>query len=334
MHSTPRSDCRGTFDSCFPQRYPSQVPINIPKDLPARPVLESENIFVMDEERAVHQDIRPLDIVLLNLMPLKVATETQIARLLSNSPIQVNFTLLTTDSYAPKNTPKSHLEAFYTTWKNIRHRRFDGMIITGAPVEMMPFEEVEYWEELRNIFTWSRESVFSTFCICWAAQAALYDRFGIEKIELPQKRFGVFPHVRTDVFAPLLRGFDDRFFVPVSRHTTVPPEAFRNHPEIQILSTDEQDGDVYLAMTGNGRRIYCFNHPEYDTYTLKDEYERDRVAGKSTPLPKNYFPGDDPTKLPVKNWSGHASLLFSNWLNYCVYQETPYDLGRLTESSS
>lgn len=307
------------------------MPIKIPKNLPARGILESENIFVMDEERAIHQDIRPMEIVLLNLMPLKIQTETQISRLLSNSPLQVNLTLLVTDSYTPKNTPAQHLEAFYRTWQDVRHRRFDGMIITGAPVEMMSFVEVEYWKELREIFAWSRESVFSTFFICWAAQAALYDRFGIDKVNLPEKRFGILPHVRTDSHSPLLRGFDDRFFVPVSRHTTVPAEAIREHPEINILSVAEETGEAYLAETGNGRRIYCFNHPEYDTLTLKQEYERDLATGKHIAIPRNYFPDDDPTKTPVKTWNGHASLLYSNWLNYCVYEETPYDLSKIEE---
>lgn len=317
-----------------PCTYPPPVPLKIPKDLPARKILESENIFVMEDDRALHQDIRPLEIVLLNLMPLKIQTETQLSRLLSNSPLQVNLTLLVTGSYVPKHTPVEHLEAFYRTWEDVRHRRFDGMIITGAPVEMLPFGEVAYWKELREIFAWSRESVFSTFFICWAAQAALYDRFGIDKAALPAKRFGILPHVRTDTHAPLLRGFDERFYVPVSRHTTVPIARIRKHPEIQILSTDEEGGDVYLAMSGNGRRVYCFNHPEYDTLTIKEEYERDLAAGKAIAMPHNYFPENNPSKMPLKTWNGHASLLYSNWLNYCVYEETPYDLSRIERTAA
>lgn len=301
------------------------MPIRIPNDLPATNTLLGENIFVMTEVRAVTQDIRPLEIVLLNLMPTKIATETQLSRLLGNTPLQVNLTLLQTSTHQAKNTSREHMLAFYTTFDQIRERKFDGMIITGAPVEQMPFEEVEYWPELCEIMEWSKTHVHSTFHICWGAQAGLYYHYGIQKHQMDAKLFGVFPHQVEYKKAILMRGFDDTFMVPQSRHTTVYREDIENVPELKILASSPECG-VFAMMTERGRQIFITGHPEYDPETLKLEYLRDKNAGLPISVPKNYFPGDDDTKEPMVSWRGHANLLYSNWLNYFVYQTTPYDI--------
>lgn len=301
------------------------MPIRIPNDLPATETLLGENIFVMTENRALTQDIRPLEIVLLNLMPTKIATETQLSRLLGNTPLQVNLTLLQTSTHEAKNTSKEHMLAFYTTFDKIRDKKFDGLIITGAPVEQMPFEEVEYWDELCEIMAWSRKNVHSTFHICWGAQAGLYYHFGIQKHQMEKKLFGVFPHQVEYKRAILMRGFDDTFMVPQSRHTTVLREDIEKVPELKILASSKEAG-VYVMMTEGGRQIFVTGHSEYDPDTLKKEYFRDKNAGLPIEVPKNYFPDDDDTKEPMVTWRSHANLLYSNWLNYLVYQTTPYDL--------
>ena len=301
------------------------MPIRIPNDLPATNTLLGENIFVMTENRAVGQDIRPLEIVLLNLMPTKIATETQLSRLLGNTPLQVNLTLLQTSTHQAKNTSREHMLAFYTTFAEIRERKFDGMIITGAPVEQMSFEAVEYWPELCEIMAWSKRNVHSTFHICWGAQAGLYYHYGIQKHQMPEKLFGVFPHQVEYKKAILMRGFDDTFMAPHSRHTTVLREDIEKVPELKILASSPESG-VYAIMTEGGRQIFITGHPEYDPDTLKLEYFRDKNLGLPISVPKNYFPGDDDTKAPLVTWRGHANLLYSNWLNYFVYQTTPYDI--------
>lgn len=301
------------------------MPIKIPNELPAVKTLADENIFVMTETRAITQDIRPLKILILNLMPKKIETETQFARLLGNSPLQVEIDLLHTQSHKSKNTDSSHLLAFYKTFDEVKNNKYDGMIITGAPVELLEFEEVEYWEELCEIMRWSEKRVTSTVHICWAAQAGLYYRYGIQKHELPEKIFGVYPHTADYKRSILLRGFDDTFPVPQSRHTTVDREDIEKVEELKILASSQETG-VYIASTHNGKQIYITGHSEYDTNTLRDEYFRDREKGMSTPIPKNYFPDDDPTKQPCSTWRSHANLLYSNWLNYFVYQTTPYDI--------
>jgi homoserine O-succinyltransferase/O-acetyltransferase len=299
------------------------LPINIPKDLPAKEILEQENIFVMDEERAYSQDIRPLNIVILNLMPQKEKTETQLLRLLGNSPLQVNVTFLRPATHEPKTTSKHHLEQFYTVFSQIRHRKFDGMIITGAPVEQMPFEEVTYWDELTEIMEWTKTHITSTLHICWGAQAGLYYHYGIPKYPLPRKCFGIFEHTLEVKNVKLLRGFDDVFRVPHSRHTDVKREDIEKVPELMILSASEKAG-VCLVASNDGKQIFLTGHPEYDATTLKEEYERDLAKGLPIHIPESYFPNDDPTKQPLNTWRSHANLLFVNWLNYYVYQETPY----------
>ncbi len=301
------------------------MPIKIPNDLPATQMLLNENIFVMTETRAITQDIRPLEIVLLNLMPTKIATETQISRLLGNSPLQVNLTLLQTSTHKSKNTSKEHMLAFYTHFDKICDRKFDGMIITGAPVEKLPFEEVEYWEELCKIMEWSKTNVHSTFHICWGAQAALYYHYGIKKYPLEEKLFGVFPHKADHKNAILLRGFDEVFLVPHSRYTTIQREDIEKTPELKILASSKEAG-VYAVSTNGGRQIFITGHSEYDGDTLKQEYMRDKEAGLPVKVPVNYFPDDDDTKEPIVTWRGHANLLYSNWLNYFVYQTTPFDV--------
>ncbi len=302
------------------------MPIKIPNDLPASDTLLSENIFVMHEERAIHQDIRPLKIVLLNLMPTKVVTETQILRLLGNSPLQVEIEFIHPRTYTSKNTPKEHLIKFYKTFEEIRNEKYDGMIITGAPVEQLDFEEVDYWEELKEIMHWSRSNVTSTIHLCWGAQAGLYYHFGIPKYVLNEKMFGVFSHQISKKFVKLLRGFDDEFFIPHSRHTAVLREDIEKIPALEILA-DSPVAGVAIVATLDGRQIFLTGHAEYDPLTLKYEYERDINKGMDMKIPQNYYPDDDPENNPVVRWRGHANLLFSNWLNYYVYQETPYNLG-------
>ena len=304
------------------------MPIKIPNKLPATKTLTEENIFVMTDERAVAQDIRPLQILLLNLMPTKIDTETQLSRLLGNTPLQVELTLMHTQSHRSKNTSEEHLLAFYTTFDQIKHRKFDGMIITGAPVEQMEFEEVEYWEELCEIMKWSLSHVHSTFHICWGAQAGLYYHFGVRKKPLEKKLFGVFPHVADYKKSILFRGFDDEFMVPHSRHTTIDRKDLEKVEGLKILASSEEAG-VFALSTKNGRQIFITGHPEYDAETLNKEYVRDVNAGKPIEIPKNYFPNNDPSKPPRATWRSSANLLYSNWLNYFVYQTTPYDLTQI-----
>ena len=304
------------------------MPIKIPNQLPATNILTEENIFVMTETRARTQDIRPLQILLLNLMPTKIDTETQLSRLLGNTPLQVELTLMHMASHKSKNTSEEHLLAFYRTFDEVRDRQFDGMIITGAPVEQMPFEEVEYWNELCEIMEWSLTHVHSTFHICWGAQAGLYYHFGVQKRPLEKKLFGIFPHEADYKRSILFRGFDDVFFIPHSRHTEVAREDLEKIPDIKILASSPEAG-VFALSTRKGRQIFITGHPEYDAGTLKKEYLRDVAAGKPIDIPKNYFPGDDPEQEPIVSWRSSANLLYSNWLNYFVYQTTPYDLSEI-----
>ena len=304
------------------------MPIKIPDNLPASEILSSENIFVMPEDRAFHQDIRPLRIVILNLMPTKIVTETQLLRLLGNSPLQVDIVLMNTQTHKSKNTPEDHLVNFYNTFDEIKEQKFDGMIITGAPVENMEFEEVNYWEELKEIMEWSQHNVYSTFHICWGAQAGLYYHYGVKKYPLSEKMFGIFMHGVRKCNVKLLQGFDDNFFVPHSRHTEVRRADIEKIPELEILSESEESG-VYIVSAHKGRQIFVTGHSEYDAITLKTEYDRDIAKGMDISVPKNYFPGDDPSKDPLVRWRGHANLLFMNWLNYYVYQETPFDLEQI-----
>lgn len=299
------------------------MPITIPESLPARATLESENIFTITEHRAVTQDIRPLRILLLNLMPTKVVTETQLARLLGNSPLQIELELIMIASRESRNTSREHMLAFYKTFDDVRAQHFDGMIITGAPVEQMEFEQVAYWDELCAIMAWSKTHVTSTFHICWGAQAGLYYHFGIEKRPLSEKLFGVFEHTVERRSSMLLRGFDDRFFVPHSRHTTIDRADVEAVPQLKILASSEEAG-IYAIATDKGRQIFITGHSEYDADTLKLEYERDKRAGLPIAVPKNYFPDDDDTKPPRVTWRSHANLIYVNWLNYYVYQRTPY----------
>ena len=301
------------------------MPIKIPNSLPAAKTLADENIFVMTETRAMTQDIRPLKILLLNLMPTKIDTETQLARLIGNTPLQVEVEFIHTASHESKNTSKEHLFSFYKTFDQVKHKKFDGMIITGAPVEMLEFEEVEYWEELCEIFEWSKTHVHSTFHICWGAQAGLYYHFGIKKYPLPEKMFGVFEHTVNYKNPILFRGADDVFMAPHSRHSTVLQEDIEKVPELKILATSEKAG-VYACMTQNGKQIFITGHSEYDAGTLAKEYFRDKDKGLDIKIPENYFPDDDDTKAPRVSWRSHANLLYSNWLNYFVYQTTPYDI--------
>ncbi|MBQ8624352.1 MAG: homoserine O-succinyltransferase [Oscillospiraceae bacterium] len=304
------------------------MPIKIPNSLPAAKTLADENIFVMTETRAMTQDIRPLKILLLNLMPTKIDTETQLARLIGNTPLQVEVEFIHTVSHESKNTSKEHLFSFYKTFDQVKHKKFDGMIITGAPVEMLDFEDVEYWDELKEILEWTKTHVHSTFHICWGAQAGLYYHFGIPKVPLDEKMFGVFKHT-VDYKNPILfRGFDDVFLAPHSRHSTVLREDIEKVPELKILATSEKAG-VYACMTQNGKQIFITGHSEYDADTLAKEYFRDKNKGLDIKVPENYFPDDDDTKAPIVSWRAHANLLYSNWLNYFVYQTTPYDIENL-----
>ncbi len=304
------------------------MPIKIPADLPATETLHKENIFVMTESRATTQDIRPLKILLLNLMPTKIATETQLARLLGNSPLQVDMEFLQTASHTPKNTSAEHMISFYKHFEDVKDNKYDGLIITGAPVEQMPFEEVEYWDEICRIMEWSKTNVTSTFHICWGAQAGLYYHYGIQKYPLDKKLFGVFLHKAEYKRSMLLRGFDDEFWVPQSRHTTVLREDIEKHPELKILASSEEAG-VYAVATERGKQIFITGHSEYDADTLKNEYLRDKNAGLPIDVPKNYFPNDDDTKEPVVRWRSHANLIYSNWLNYFVYQITPFNIDEI-----
>jgi homoserine O-succinyltransferase len=304
------------------------MPINISDDLPAAKILKEENIFVMNEDRAVQQDIRPLNIVILNLMPLKTVTETQLLRLLGNSPLQVDITLIYPKSHLSKNTSNEYLFKYYETFDAIKDRKFDGMIITGAPVEQLKFEDVDYWDELTEIMDWSLTNVYSTFHICWGAQAGLYHHFNIPKHDLDKKLFGVFSHKINKKNVKLLFGFDDDFYVPHSRHTEFLKEDINNVPELEIFAESDEAGP-YIIATKGGRQIFVTGHSEYDTFSLRDEYIRDTSNGIYIEIPKNYFPDDDINKTPLSTWRSHANLLFLNWLNYYVYQETPYDLNIL-----
>ena len=303
------------------------MPIRVQGDLPAREKLERENIFVMDEGRAEHQDIRPLEIAILNLMPLKEETELQLLRSLSNTPIQVNVTFLHVASHESKNTSTSHLNKFYLNFEDVRDQDFDGMIITGAPVEQMEFEEVDYWEELTRILDWTKEHVTSTIHLCWGAQAALYHHYGLQKKMLDHKMFGLFWHKVSNRKIPLVRGFDDVFLAPHSRHTEVSRDDIAACEDLVILAESEEAG-VFLAMTKDGRQIYVMGHPEYDRVTLDGEYKRDLGKGLPIDLPKNYYQGDDPANKPLLMWRSHANNLYTNWINYYVYQITPYSLGQ------
>lgn len=304
------------------------MPIKIPNKIPARHALELENIFVMSESRAKTQDIRPLRIVLLNLMPTKIETETQILRLLSNSPLQVEIELLQMATHESKNTPLKHLLSFYKTLDEIKDEKFDGMIVTGAPVELLPFEEVDYWAELTKAFDWAEKNVYSTLYICWGAQAGLYYRHGIKKYPLPEKVFGIFPHRPLDLFHPLMRGLDDVFYVPHSRHTEIRREDIAKVKDLQIISYSDMSG-VHIVSDMDCRNFYFTGHSEYDADTLAKEYFRDLDKGLDIKIPYNYFPDDDIKRLPYITWRQTGSLLFSNWLNYFVYQQTPYDLNTL-----
>ena len=304
------------------------MPIKIPNDLPAVKTLNDENIFVMTETRAITQDIRPLKILLLNLMPKKIETETQISRLLGNSPLQVDLEFLHTKSHISKNTSAEHLFAFYKTFEDVKDRTFDGMIITGAPVEKLPFEKVEYWAELCEIMEWSKTHVHSTFHICWGAQAGLYYNYGIKKYTLEKKLFGVFPHTVDYKNSILFRGFDDIFMVPQSRHTTLKTEDIKAVPQLKILASSKETG-VYAVSAQKGKQIFITGHSEYDANTLAEEYFRDLKAGEKIEIPKNYFKDDNPENPPTVSWRAHANLLFSNWLNYFVYQTTPYDINEI-----
>lgn len=302
------------------------MPIKIPNELPATKTLNDENIFVITETRAMTQDIRPIRLAILNLMPTKIATETQLARLLGNTPLQVEMELLHTKSHISKNTPSEHLINFYKTFDDIKHEKFDGLVITGAPVEQLDFEEVNYWHELTEIMEWSKTHVTSTFHICWGAQAGLYYHWGIKKYPLEKKLFGIFDHTVVHKSSILFRGFDDVFKAPHSRHTTVREEDVLKVPELKILAKSEEAG-LYAVSTDQGRQIFVMGHSEYDANTLNLEYRRDKDAGLPIDIPKNYFPNDDDTKPPVMTWRSHANLLYSNWLNYFVYQTTPYDIN-------
>ena len=306
------------------------MPIQIPNDLPATGILQNENIFVMSENRATTQDIRPLEIVLLNLMPTKIVTETQLSRLLGNTPLQVHLELMHATSHKSKNVSQEHLLTFYKSFDELKERKFDGMVITGAPVENMAFEDVDYWDELCRIMEWTKTNVHSTFHICWGAQAGLYYHYGIQKKPLPEKMFGVFKHKADYKRSILLRGFDDEFWVPHSRHTTVLRDDIEKVPGLRIIASSE-DAGVYAIMNKEGRQIFITGHSEYDADTLNREYMRDKNLGLPIHVPVNYFPNDDDTQEPIVRWRSHANLLFSNWLNYFVYQTTPYDIMTIGE---
>ncbi len=300
------------------------MPIKIPLHLPAKEILEKENIFIMDDSRAAKQDIRPLNILILNLMPEKEKTERQLLRLLGNTPLQVNITFLKTATYDSKNTSQYHLEEFYQTFTEVKEKKYDGMIITGAPIELMEFEEVHYWDELKDILDWTEQNVTSTLHICWGAQAALYHHFGIKKYALPRKCSGAFNHRVLDHTEKILRGFDDEFIAPHSRNTDLNKEALQNHPDLKLLASSEEAGALIIS-SRDSRKIMITGHLEYEAATLAEEYLRDKEKGIEIDMPENYFPHDDPEMKPVNRWRSHAHLFFSNWLNYYVYQETPYE---------
>ena len=304
------------------------MPIKIQSELPAKEILENENIFVMDENRAMHQDIRPLQVCILNIMPVKQDTELQLLRALSNTPLQVDVTFLNVKSHVSLNTSANHLNKFYTTIDEIRDRKFDGLIITGAPVEDITFEEVDYWEEVCDIMDWAQEHVTSTLHICWGAQAAFYHYYGIQKRQLPEKLFGVYPHRVSNRKIPLVRGFDDVFYAPHSRHTETPAEAIHACKEVTVLAESEEAG-VFLAIAENGKNIFVNGHPEYDRYTLHNEYLRDLSKNLPIHIPYNYYPNDNPEEKPLLQWRSHSNNLYSNWLNYYVYQATPYDISEI-----
>lgn len=301
------------------------MPIKIQSDLPAREILENENIFVMDEYRAMHQDMRPLQVCILNLMPVKQDTELHLLRSLSNTPLQVDVTFMKMNSHVSLNTSLTHLNQFYHTFDELKNKKFDGLIITGAPVEQIPFEEVDYWPELCEIMEWSKVHVTSTFHICWGAQVGIYYHFGIDKVLLKEKLFGVYSHKVLNRKIPLVRGFDDYFYIPHSRHTAVPAEKIHACKELLVMAESEEAG-VLLAMAGDGKQIFVMGHPEYDRYTLHNEYIRDVKKGLPIQIPKNYYPSDDPEQRPLLLWRSHCNNLYTNWLNYYVYQATPYDL--------
>lgn len=309
------------------------MPINIPQHLPAAEHLKEEKIFIMDEERSKSQNIRPLNILIFNLMPEKEKTELQLLRLLGNTPLQVNVTFLNTATHESKNVSKSHLETFYSTFEEIKHERFDGMIITGAPIELFEFHEVDFWEEHKKVLNWAKENVTSTMHICWGAQAALYHYYGIDKYPLSSKCSGIFTHEVYDSTVKLIRGFNDIFTAPHSRNTSVSTDAVRNHPDLEVLSASDEAG-IFLVISKDERNIMVTGHLEYDAETLRDEYERDVARGLNPEVPKHYFPNDDPTKRPLNTWRSHTHLLFSNWLNYYVYQETPYDWVEQSSNTS
>ena len=304
------------------------MPIKIPNSLPARETLEGENIFVMTEYRAIHQDIRPLNLLILNLMPTQIATETQLLRKFSNTPLQIQVELLQTISHDAQNVDRSHLESFYTSYDQIKDKNYDGLVITGAPVENLDFETVDYWEELCQIMEWSKTHVHSTLHICWGAQAGLYYHYGIPKYALPQKLFGVFDHRVLKPSSPLFRGFDDRFYAPHSRHTEVLEEDIRKVPGLEVLAVSEEAG-VFAVKTEDSRQFFLLGHLEYDRNTLAQEYWRDVDRGLDIQVPRHYFPNDDPNQTPIVRWRSAGQLIYTNWLNYYVYQTTPYDLTRL-----
>ncbi len=305
------------------------MPLNIPDTLPAIKILEEENIFVMDESRASHQDIRPLKIIILNLMPLKITTETDLLRLLSNSPLQIEIDFMKIKGHKPKNTPMSHMSAFYRNFDELNSRKYDGMIITGAPVELLPFEEVTYWDEMKEILDWAQHHVTSTLFICWAAQAGLYHYYGIPKYPLTKKMFGVFEHTHVDDNLPIFRGFDDVFHVPHSRHTEIRATDIDKVDDLRIIASSEEAG-VTIVKAKNGRQLFITGHAEYSRHTLDGEYRRDLKKNLPIELPVNYYRGNDPANKPVMSWQSTANLLFSNWLNYYVYQETPYNLEEIS----
>ncbi|MGN1203985.1 MAG: homoserine O-succinyltransferase [Lachnospiraceae bacterium] len=304
------------------------MPIKIQSELPAKEILENENIFVMDENRALHQDIRPLQVCILNLMPVKQDTELQLLRALSNTPLQVDVTFLNVKSHVSVNTSANHLNKFYTTFDEIYDRKFDGLIITGAPVEDISFEEVDYWQEVCDIMDWAQDNVTSTLHICWGAQAAMYHYYGIQKRQLPEKLFGVYAHKVSNRKIPLVRGFDDVFYAPHSRHTETPAEAIHACKEITVLAESDEAG-VFLAMAENGKKIFVNGHPEYDRYTLHNEYLRDLGRNLPIHIPYHYYPNDDPKERPLLQWRSHSNILYTNWLDYYVYQVTPYNLSEM-----